>query len=273
MKSKITILIAGILIIIITILMIDVNGKRNSGQTNESDQWSLVWSDEFNGDSINEDNWSFDIGGGGWGNKELEYYTDRKDNVRTEDGNLIIEAKKEQIYDYNYTSARLTTKNLQTFTYGKIEARIRLPKEQGLWPAFWMVGCDKDTIDWPKCGEIDIMEQINKENLIYGSAHYFIDDSTLNFHKQETKSKSQIDVTDYHTYSIEWDDKKIQWFVDDIKYYEIDITDKEAFHKPFYMMLNLAIGGKWPGDPDETTNLPAKMYVDYIRVYKNNNMQ
>ena len=246
-----------------------------------SDKLNLVWSDEFDGDNINTDNWTFDIGTGrsGWGNNELQYYTDRTDNVRVEDGNLVIEAKKEDYNGSKYTSARLKSKGLQEFTYGKIEARIKMPIGQGLWPAFWMLGQNFTGDDaWPYCGELDIMEHVSNDPKVWGTLHWD------NNGPQSFGTGMVVDnLDDYHTYSIEWTKNYIRWYVDDVEFCAADISDivipklerniknNDAFHKPFFLLLNLAVGGNWPQSPDESTVLPAKMYVDYVRVYSVDN--
>lgn len=234
--------------------------------TTES-SYELAWNDEFNESSINTSNWTYDVGGDGWGNNELEYYTDRADNSRIEDDNLVIEAKKEKYNGKNYTSARLKSQGMQEFTYGKIEARIKIPSGKGLWPAFWLLGSSYPSIYWPKCGETDIMEHINLENNIYGTLHWYINDPSCKYHQSYMKYISNIDTTQYHVYSISWDESTIKWYVDDIQYSEVNIKDMDSFHKPFYIILNLAVGGNWPGEPDGSTVFPAKMYIDYVRVY------
>lgn len=254
-------------IIMIFSIMLTIIPVKN---VNASDTWNLVWSDEFSGSRLNSSNWVCEIGTGssGWGNNELEYYTNRLDNVRVEDGSLIIEAKKENYSGMGYTSARIKTQGLKEFTYGKVEARIKLPKGQGIWPAFWMLGSNISQVSWPKCGEIDIMEHVNNEATIHGTIHWFADQYA--YYGGESSS---LDITQYHVYSIEWDANSIKWFIDGNPYWEANIKENingtEEFHKPFFILLNLAVGGNWPGSPDSTTQFPAKMYVDYVRVYQN----
>jgi beta-glucanase (GH16 family) len=252
----------GLIMIFMLIVSLIPNVNAHADTT-----WNLVWSDEFNGSGINTSNWVFDTGtgSGGWGNNELEYYTNRPENARIENGNLLIEARKEAYGGMGYTSARMKTKGLRQFTYGKIEARMKLPKGQGIWPAFWMLGSNIDQVGWPKCGELDIMENVNNGSNIYGTIHW-----DKSGHQYYTGQSSTIDVTQYHVYSVEWDASSIKWFVDGVKYWEANITinDTEEFHRPFFILLNLAVGGQWPGSPDGTTEFPAKMYVDYVRVYQ-----
>lgn len=226
--------------------------------------WQLVWSDEFNGQSIEKTNWNFVIGGNGWGNNELEYYTNHPENAKVENGNLLIIARKEYLGGRNYTSARLKTEHLHNFLYGKIEARIKMPVGQGLWPAFWMVGQDSSI-----GGEIDIMEHINSENKVYGTMHW------NNFGKDTSSGGSTTcDVTAFHVYSVTWDQYAIRWLLDGNQYYQGNITyamnGTEEFHFPFFIFLNLAVGGSWPRNPNSATPFPDTMYVDYVRVYQQN---
>jgi beta-glucanase (GH16 family) len=238
----------------------------NSNSETSTDKWDLTWSDEFNDTEINLSNWTYDIDGHGWGNNELEYYTNRPENARIENGNLVIEARKEPYNGSAYTSARLKSEGLQNFLYGKIDARIKLTESQGLWPAFWMLGSNMASVQWPHCGEIDIMEHVNYSENIYGTLHWQNDNGI-----QSEGRQLKVTASDYHDYSIEWNPQSIQWFVDGTKYAEYDITNDNngttAFHKPFFLVLNLAVGGNLPKNPDNTTQFPAKMYVDYVRVY------
>ena len=228
--------------------------------------WKLVWSDEFDAAAVNPFYWTYDIGGNGWGNNELEYYTNRADNSKIENGNLLIIAKKESYGGNAYTSARLKTQNLQNFTYGKIESRMKLPMGKGIWPAFWMLGKSITSIGWPKCGEIDIMEHINTEIKVYGTMHW-----DNNGHASYGGSTVCL-PSDYHVYSLEWSSTYLRWFVDGNKFWEGNITNginsTDEFQQPFFIILNLAVGGNWPGNPDATTTFPDTMAVDYVRVYQ-----
>lgn len=226
--------------------------------------YQLVWSDEFDGTSVNTSNWNFETGAGGWGNNEKQYY--RSQNAAVAGGNLIITAKKERYRNSNYTSARMTTQNKRTFTYGRMEARIKLPLGQGLWPAFWMLGSSISTLGWPKCGETDIMEHINTENKVYGTIHW--DNNGYASYGGNTITTPDS----FHVYSIEWTPSSIMWFVDGVKYHEANILNNingtEEFHLPFFFILNLAVGGNWPGQTIDDSKLPASMYVDYVRAYQ-----
>ncbi len=226
----------------------------------------FFWNDEFDKPDINPNNWVFDIGSlyGGWGNNELEYYTSRTVNAYIENGNLIIQALAENYNGYNYTSARMKSINKVYYKYGKIEASIKLPYGQGIWPAFWMMG---QTGTWPACGEIDIMEIIGggagRDNKCYGTVHW-----DNGGHQQAGGSTSltwpEIFAGNYHIFGIEWNQEKIMWFLDGIKYYETDITTVPIteLHQEFYILLNVAVGGNWPGFPDVTTVFLQKIYVD-----------
>ena len=227
----------------------------------------MVWSDEFDGASVDATKWVFETGGGGWGNNELEYY--QADNATVANGNLVITAKKETVGGMPYTSARMTTQGKEAPTYGRIEARIKLPVGQGMWPAFWMLGANINTVSWPQCGEIDIMEHVNTDNTIYGTMHW-----NVNGHVQYG-STTQTTTADYHIYAVEWDTKSIRWYVDSTLYQTGNIANNinttGAFHLPFFVILNLAVGGNFPGATVDESLLPESMYVDYVRVYKQTN--
>jgi beta-glucanase (GH16 family) len=232
--------------------------------------WILVWSDEFDGETLNSRNWLFDKGAGGWGNNEWQYYTDRPENVRIENGVLIIEARNEEYLAWKYTSARIKTHYLQSWTYGRIEARIKLPVGgKGVWPAFWMLGENVATARWPRCGEIDIMENIGNPTTVYGTVH------GPGYAGNKAISKafvSPVDLSaDFHIYAVEWEADEIRWYVDDQLYHTVrrdQVPGEWVFDHPFFIILNLAVGGNWPGYPDETTIFPQQLQVDYVRVYQ-----
>ncbi|MGQ1947043.1 carbohydrate-binding protein [Geofilum sp. OHC36d9] len=230
-------------------------------------QWSLVWSDEFEG-SISAD-WSFETGMGsnGWGNNELQYYT--TNNSWVENGQLVIQARNENYEGASYTSARLKTQGNISWKYGKIEARIAMPSFMGVWPAFWMLGDNISSEGWPKCGEIDIMEHVNNENTTYGTAHWY--DAAYASYSGSTEVN---DITAYHVYSVEWNEQYIKWYLDGTQFHVMDITGgvngTSEFHANFFLLLNMAIGGNWPGFSVDNSAFPANMYIDYVRVYKQN---
>lgn len=243
------------------------------------------WNDEFEGTSLDESKWGYNIGTGdnGWGNGEWEYYTDRAENVYVKDGLLHIRANIETNADdiankfggQKYTSARIITQNKFTFAYGTVEARIALPAGKGIWPAFWMLGENIDKVSWPACGEIDIIEAINDENVIYGTHHWAHEGTHAqygNSTKQHFDGHYDLDITEFHVYKMTWDKNAISMYVDDFMYQKIDITDAAGemgtFHKPFFFILNVAVGGSWPGFDIDDAQFPTEMQVDYIRVYK-----
>jgi beta-glucanase (GH16 family) len=230
--------------------------------------YKLVWSDEFEGASIDGSKWGYDIGGGGWGNNELEYYTNRGQNAYVSDGKLHIKAIKESYEGKDYTSARMLTKGKFEFQYGYVEARIALPLGMGIWPAFWMLGQNIDAVSWPTCGEIDIIEAINTENKVYATCHWFANGG----HAEYGKSTGTFDITQFHTYTLYWDKEYIRVGVDGVQYYEIFIKDGTgstgAFHNKFFFILNVAVGGNWPGFNINNDQFPNEMVVDYIRVYQ-----
>jgi beta-glucanase (GH16 family) len=231
-----------------------------------SSDWEIVWQDEFNG-SISAD-WTFDIGygSGGWGNDEWQYYT--PDNAIIGDSTLIIRATLEGTLgkrNDSIKSAKMITRNKFSFTYGKIEARIKLPRGKGLWPAFWMLGTNITEVGWPQCGEIDIMENVNGLSTIHGTAHW----GENNTRKSYGCSVQNVDTDEFNVYTVIWDSNFLRWELNGVEYCVLDITPQNlsAFHKEFYIILNLAVGGNWPGDPDESTPFPADMEIDYVRVY------
>jgi beta-glucanase (GH16 family) len=229
--------------------------------------WKLVWSDEFNYSGLPDTlKWGNEVGF--IRNNELQYYTKHRiDNSIVVNGNLLIIGKKEQYKNANYTSASLVTDGKSSWTYGKIDARLKLPKGQGMWPAFWMLGQNIHKVGWPKCGEIDIMEHINNEDILYGTLHWH------NEKHVSSGGKTPCDVAQFHNYTIEWDKEAVKWFLDGKKYWEVSVKDSvnstSEFHKPHYIILNLAIGGEWPKNPDATTLFPDTMLVDYVRIYQN----
>ena len=234
-----------------------------------------IWNDEFNCDSLDESSWSYEIGNGewGWGNNEKQYYTDRPENIYVKDGYLHIRALKEAYQGSDYTSARIITKHKKSFTYGTVEARIALPKGKGIWPAFWMLGENIDEVSWPKCGEIDIIEAVNEESVVYGTHHWYADGQADygNSTKEYYGTHYDLDITEFHNYKMTWDSKMMTMYVDDFKYQEIAIDGDggiEAFRKPFFFVLNVAVGGQWPGFDIDDSQFPNEMLVDYIRVYK-----
>jgi beta-glucanase (GH16 family) len=234
--------------------------------------YTLVWSDEFNENLISAQNWNFEMGNGddGWGNNELQFYTSREQNVYLSGGNLVIEARKESFNGFDYTSTRMTTQGKQEFQYGRIDLRAALPEGKGLWPALWMLGANFNTVGWAACGEIDIMELVgNEPNTVHGTLHW---DPWPN-NKQTGKGYSLTEgkfSDEFHVFTLLWEENKIEWLLDDVKYHEINTggITPNPFNSPFFFIFNVAVGGSWPGSPDNTTVFPQRMIVDYVRVFQ-----
>jgi beta-glucanase (GH16 family) len=245
--------------------------------------WTLVWSDEFDGPagaSVDRSRWTFDVGGGGWGNEELETYTDRTANASLDgNGNLVIVADRETLagpdgIPRSYTSARLKTQGLFTHGYGRFEGRMQVPYGQGLWPAFWLLGADISTVGWPACGEIDIMENIGREpGTVHGSLHAprgasDVGSATGSF----ALPAGQRFADAFHVFAVEWEPNQVRFYVDGTLYQTRTPADLPAgtrwvFDHPSFVILNVAVGGTWPGSPDATATFPQRMHVDYVRVY------
>ncbi len=224
--------------------------------------WQQVWSDEFNG-SISND-WVFETGAGGWGNNELQYY--RRENATVSNGNLVMTAKRESFGGSNYTSVRMKTQGKKSWKYGKIEARIAMPSFNGIWPAFWMLGDNISSVGWPKCGEIDIMEHVNAGTEVVGTIHW--DD---NGHKEYGGRTNTDNLNNFHTYAVEWNATEIKWLIDGRQYHVAatgGVNGTNEFQNNFFILLNLAVGGNWPGFNIDNNGFPTSMLVDYVRVFQ-----
>ena len=248
-----------------------VDGTGYAGATSYPGM-TLAWSDEFTANYINSNNWSYDTGGSGWGNNELEYYTNSNKNAYTTGGYLVIEARKETMGTNNYTSARMISKDKKTFTYGRIDFRAKLPKGQGIWPALWMLGNNIGTTPWPACGEIDIMELLGHEpQKTYGTIHWGAAGGAST-HIGGNYSLSSLTFNDkFHLFSLKWEADKMTFLIDDVVYFTANksqVNGDYPFDKPFFFIMNLAVGGNWPGNPDATTVFPQRMIVDYVRVFQ-----
>lgn len=251
--------------------------KKEAVQTLPDRQWELVWSDDFSGTAgaaPDLSKWSFDIGtgGNGWGNAELQYYTGRPENIQLDgSGKLVITAKAESYSGSGFTSARIKTKGLFDYGYGRFEARIKTPTGPGIWPAFWMLGNNIDATGWPQCGEIDIMEQRGQQSFVtHGSLHGPGYSGGSAITKAYGLQNGRFD-TDYHIYAVEWGADYIDYFVDDYLYQRItpkDVPGEWVYNRPFFMILNVAVGGNFVGFPTSGTPFPQSMYVDYVKVYK-----
>lgn len=244
----------------------------------------LVWADEFDGTTVNAANWEFQIGTGtlyglpsGWGNEEYQYYTSRTQNVFVSGGNLHIIARYENFGGKNYTSARLRSANLQEFLYGRIEARIKLPSGQGIWPAFWMLPTTSPYGGWAASGEIDIIESVNTATTMYGTAH-FGGEWPEQTSSGGTYAPGTNFADDFHVFAIEWEPDVIRWYVDGVNYRTLTSAqwwsaneggnDRAPFDVPFHILLNVAVGGQFPGPPNGSVGFPMEMLVDYVRVYQ-----
>ena len=244
-----------------------------SACSNDSDPWELVWSDDFTGSEVDTSYWKFEIGDGcpnlcGWGNNELQYY--RAENAAVSDGILTITAKEESFGGREYTSARMITMNKIDWTYGRFEARIKLPVGQGLWPAFWLLGSDIDSAGWPQCGEIDIMEYLGQEqNKVHGTVHGPGYSGANGVGGSYTLPSGRFD-TDFHVFAVEWEPNRITWLVDEVRYQTLtpdNVPGEWVYDHPFFIIVNMAIGGYWPGPPDAGTAFPQTLQVDWINVY------
>lgn len=271
-------------------ISIDVQSNANSqnptltiasnNEVSPGDMLTMVFSDEFNGGSLDPDVWFFETGDGteygipGWGNNELQYYL--PDSAQLDNGMLKITAREEQVGAFQYTSARLNTRDRFAFRYGRIEARMKLPGGQGLWPAFWLLSQDSPYGSWAATGEIDIMEAVNLNaaggNRVFGTIH-FGGEFPANQSTSETYIVPTSATDDFHVYAIEWDASEIRWYVDDVLYYSQSSWSSTAapypapFDQNFYIIFNVAVGGNFPGSPDANTVFPVTMEVDWVRVY------
>ena len=265
----------------IALMYLQLSCKDNPTDSNSKDStqngWTLIWSDEFNYSGLPDSTkWGYDVGGSGWGNNELEYYTlKRESNARVENGNLVIEARKEVAGNNNYTSARLLSQNSGNWTYGRIEVRARLPRGKGTWPAIWMLPTNwtYGNGGWPDNGEIDIMEHVGYDpGVIHGSIH-----TNKYYWRINTQKTSTIKIPDvqdqFHVYAMEWYADSLSIFVDSLKYFTFknEHTGWEVwpFNKNFHLILNIAIGGDWGGQQGVDNSIfPQQMLIDYVRVYK-----
>ena len=254
--------------------------KPQSGDASVK-RFTLVWSDEFNGpdgSAPDPTKWTAVTNDSGYGNRELEFYTPRPENVHQQNGSLVITARREAYtgsdgQSRSYTSARLESRGLFDLKYGRVEARIKIPKGQGIWPAFWMLGTNFEQVGWPACGEVDIMENVGIEpSKVHGSLHGpgYSGGSPLT--GVYTLPDQAHFSDDFHVFAIEWEPRIIRFYVDGTLF-ETQSADsvpagRWAFDHSFYLVLNVAVGGYWPGDPDATTEFPQSMLVDWVRVYK-----
>lgn len=260
--------------VLITALLSVIFSCSNNEKQKVTSLNKLVMQDEFDTNGApNSAIWNYNIGTGnnGWGNNELEYYTNSSENIKVVDGMLEITAKNEAFMGSQYTSARIFTKGLFEQKYGRFEARIKMPYGQGIWPAFWLLGANDDTVTWPQCGEVDIAEYRGQEPTItHGTVHGPGYSGGTAITKSYDLINDRFD-TDFHIFGIEWGEKFINFYVDDVLYNQITpdkVTGEWVYDHPFYIILNLAVGGNYVGSPNNATTFPQTMYVDYVRVYK-----
>jgi beta-glucanase (GH16 family) len=252
-------------------------GFKSSAQR---EGWTLVWTDEFDGTEIDTTKWEHEVNGSGGGNNELQYYTASKANSYIKDGYIVLKAIKQNYKGKFYTSARLRTAKKADWTYGRFDIRAKLPEmQQGIWPAIWMLPTDYVYGTWPQSGEIDIMEVVGKEpRTLYGTIHFGDPwpNNKWKSGKLELKENVPSFSDAFHEFSVEWEPNQIRWYMDGVLYATRTPEDvaphRWPFDQNFHMILNLAIGGNWPGPPDESTTFPKYMWVDYVRVYKKNSL-
>jgi beta-glucanase (GH16 family) len=258
---------------------VDSGDNADTGATADSGApsgWKLVWSDEFDGPAgslLNASRWVYETGGGGWGNNQLEFDTNRAENASLDGmGELVITARKESYMGRDYTSARVKTQGKFEHGYGRYEARMRIPFGQGIWPAFWMLGADIGSANWPTCGEIDIMENIGREpDTVHGTIHGPGYSGGAGIGAANKVAQGRF-ADDYHVFAIEWEKEVIRWYVDGKLYQTRTPKDlpggaRWVYDHNFFILLNLAVGGQWPGNPDGTSTYPQTLKVDYVRVY------
>lgn len=238
----------------------------------EREGWALVWHDEFSGHVLDTTAWTYEVNGDGGGNNELQFYTEFRTNSWVKNGFFNMKAIEEGFKGMTYTSARVITRHKKDFKYGRFDIRAKTPTQQGVWPAIWMLPTNEEYGGWPQSGEIDIMESVgHHEKTVHGTLHY----GPRWPDNKHTGNKIELDndlETEFHVYSVEWEDGEIRWYVDDVLFSTKTKEDLAPypwpFDKEFFIILNLAIGGDWPGAPDESTNFPKYMFVDYVRVYE-----
>ncbi len=260
---------------IIFFTMVIIGCKKNDNITNPDSSntkdniipppgYKLVWHDEFNSSVLDTSKWNYEVNGGGGGNNELQYYTNSSKNCFIQDSCLVIQALKESYMGKDYTSARLNSNEKGDWTYGRFEVRAKLPYGQGLWPAIWMLPTDWVYGGWPASGEIDIMEELGQQaNKVYGTIHYG------DPHQQQGGNyilPSGYFLSNFHVFACEWDSTSISFFVDSAKYFTVKIS--KPFDQRFHFILNVAVGGNWPGSPDYRTSFPQQMVIDYVRVFQ-----
>ncbi len=271
MKWNNSIIIQNILLLSVFVFF---SGCTDSDNKIVERNWQLTWEDNFDGpagQSPDATKWKYEVGTD-WGNAQLEYDTDRPDNASLDgEGNLAIIAKRESYAGAAFTSARISTAGLFDQAYGRFEARIKMPWGPGIWPAFWLLGANIDVVDWPQCGEIDIMEYRGQEpSVIHGTLHGPGYSAGASITKSYALQNDRFDK-DFHLFAVEWVEDQIDFYVDDVLYQRLtpeDVTGEWVYDHPFYIILNVAVGGNYVGFPTDETPFPQSMLVDYVRVYQ-----
>jgi beta-glucanase (GH16 family) len=268
-------ILPGTIALVLMLSMVSCN--PDTAQKVDQRNWELTWSDEFDGAAgilPDATKWTYDLGNGGWGNQELQCYTNRPENVSLDGtGNLVITAKSESFGGSSYTSARIKTQGLFSQAYGRFEARIKTPYGPGIWPAFWMLGANNQTVAWPQCGEIDIMElKGHQPSINHGSLHGPGYSGGSAITDTYALLNNRFD-NDYHIFAVEWDADKIDFYVDNYLYERVTKSSVSSkgewvYDHPFYLILNIAVGGNFVGFPTSDTPFPQKLTIDYVRVYK-----
>ena len=256
------------------LLLDNLRGEENTSPTAYPDM-RLLWSDEFDGDDVNLRDWNFDIGDNGWGNEEWQYY--QPQNATLQEGHLVITAREQRVGGSTYTSTRIKTEGEVEFTYGRVDIRAALPEGQGIWPALWALGANFRQVGWPRTGELDIMEMIGgrgRENTVHGTMHWNRGGLNAPYSHNYQGGSYHLDSGKFsygfHVFSMIRSPEGVTWLVDDTPFYSYQFTDApdfDAFQKPFFLIFNIAVGGRWPGYPDDSTNFPQRLVVDYVRVF------
>jgi len=246
----------------------------NTGYTSPSSYsgYNLVWEEEFDGSTLDLTDWNYETGASGWGNNESQYYRSGNKNAELDQGYLRITAKEETHLGAPYTSARLTTQGKESFQYGRIDIRAKVPYGQGVWPALWMLGDNFGSAGWPTCGEIDIMELIGgdgyNDRTVYGTAHWSNNGSHAEYGGNRSLPLGEKFNDEFHVFSIVWNSSSIKWYVDNSLYHTMNTASLTAFQNKFFFILNIAVEGNWPGPVGPSTQFPQYMLVDYIRVFQ-----
>ena len=256
------------------LLLGNLRGEENTSPTAYPDM-RLLWADEFDGDDVNLRDWNFDIGDNGWGNEEWQYYQSK--NATLQEGHLVITAREQRVGGSTYTSTRIKTEGEVEFTYGRVDIRAALPEGQGIWPALWALGANFRQVGWPRTGELDIMEMIGgrgRENTVHGTMHWNRGGLNASYSHTYQGGSYHLDSGKFsygfHVFSMIRSPEGVTWLVDDVPFYSYQFSDApnfDAFQKPFFLIFNIAVGGRWPGYPDDSTNFPQRLVVDYVRVF------